>query len=353
MASAHTNGAAGQTTAYQENTDNSAAPRLLIIGLGLMGSSLAAALQARAYPGKIDGLVRKVEAQQQALASGWFERVALINTAVSNEKLSNERFSASHGAAAELINQADIIVLATPLSGFAQLLRFVQPYLLATTVITDVGSVKSCVRDDVVQIFGSMLPNFVLGHPIAGSERSGLAAADADLYQQQTVILTPTPQTSPAAVQLIHQLWQQAGARVIEMDVLLHDQILAATSHLPHLLAFTLVHSLAGADQSPQIFEYAAGGFRDFTRIAASDPVMWRDIFCANRKAIRQIAERFRQDLDSILRQLDDESEADATDSVAPLLTKLTQAKLAREHFSKILQTRKQAPALDSVLSKK
>lgn len=294
-------------------------PRLLLIGLGLMGSSLAAALKSRGYNGGIDGVARRSASQQQALASGWFDRVVLNN---------------ADAGVAQLVAQADLILLATPLSGFADWLRKIQPHLRPHTIISDVGSVKACVRDDVLQVFGAMPANVVLGHPIAGSERSGLAAADANLYYRQMVILTPTAETSPAALLVVQQLWQRAGARVAQLPVEVHDQVLAATSHLPHLLAFSLVDTLAGDPLSRDIFEYAAGGFRDFTRIAASDPVMWRDIFRANRVAIKAVAQRFRDDLDQVLLQLEDD------DQDEQLLASLARAKQARDEFSQVLEAR-------------
>ena len=294
-------------------------PRLLLIGLGLMGASLAAALKSRGYAGKIDGVARRPASQQQALASGWFDRVALND---------------ADAEVAQLVVDADVIILATPLSGFADWLQKIQPHLQPHTIISDVGSVKACVRDDVLQVFGVMPANVVLGHPIAGSERSGLAAADANLYQRQTVILTPTAETSPAALLVVQKLWQCAGARVAQLPVDVHDQVLAATSHLPHLLAFSLVDTLAGDPLSRDIFEYAAGGFRDFTRIAASDPVMWRDIFRANRVAIKTVAQRFRDDLDQVLLKLEDD------DQDEQLLASLARAKQARDEFSQILKAR-------------
>ncbi len=289
-------------------------PRLLIIGLGLMGASLAAALKSRGYAGKIDGVARKLSTQQHALASGWFDRVGLDLT--------------------QLIADADVIVLATPLSSFADLLRRIKPHLQPNTIITDVGSAKACVRDDVIRVFGFMPSNVVLGHPIAGSELSGLSAANANLYQRQTVILTPTPETDLTAVQAVKCMWQCTGARVTQLDLDVHDQVLAATSHLPHLLAFSLVDTLAGDEQSRAIFEYAAGGFRDFTRIAASDPLMWRDIFRANRVAIKAVAQHFCDDLDQLLTQLDDDEQDDH------LLARLTRAKQSRDAFSQVLQAR-------------
>jgi 3-phosphoshikimate 1-carboxyvinyltransferase len=288
-------------------------PRLLIIGLGLMGASLAAALKTRGYAGKIDGVVRQVSSQQNALQSGWFDRVSLNVD--------------------ELVADADIIVLATPLGSFSRLLQQIKPQLKSHTLITDVGSVKACVRDAVLQVFGEMPANVVLGHPISGSERSGLSAADADLYQRQTVILTPAAETSATALQVLTQLWEFVGARVTQLSIDEHDHVLAATSHLPHLLAFSLVDTLAGDKDSRAIFEYAAGGFRDFTRIAASDPVMWRDIFHANRVAIKTVAQRFRDDLDQLLLKLDD-------DQGEQLLTQLIRAKQARDEFSQVLQAR-------------
>jgi len=167
-------------------------------------------------------------------------------------------------------------------------------------VITDVGSAKSCVDTHVDAEFGSPHPRFVPGHPIAGTEHSGVESAFATLFVDRRVILTPTPQTDPDALESVQQLWTWAGARVVTMSVDHHDRMLAMTSHLPHMLAFGLVDSLANDPAHEEILRYAAGGFRDFTRIASSDPVMWRDICLGNREALLEALAAYRGDLEQL-----------------------------------------------------
>jgi prephenate dehydrogenase len=166
--------------------------------------------------------------------------------------------------------------------------------------VTDVGSTKGNVVEAARRRLGGRLADFVPGHPIAGTERSGVEASFAELFHGCCVILTPLAETRRPAVERMQALWRLAGARVVEMDVRHHDQVLAATSHLPHLLAYTLVDSLARMDDSEEIFDYAAGGFRDFTRIASSDPALWRDICLANREAMLDMLQRFSGDLAAV-----------------------------------------------------
>jgi prephenate dehydrogenase len=179
--------------------------------------------------------------------------------------------------------------------------------------------------------FGELPRTFVAGHPIAGTEKSGVGAAFGSLFHDRLVILTPADETSPMATEAIAQLWRTAGARVEFMTPTHHDHILAATSHLPHVLAFALVESLARCSASDEIFHYAAGGFRDFTRIASSDPVVWRDICVANRDAILTVLERFQTDLDTL-------REAIARGDAASLEARFGFAKQARDRFSERLQ---------------
>jgi hypothetical protein len=181
----------------------------------------------------------------------------------------------------------------------------------------------------------------VPGHPIAGSEQSGVEASNAELFRRHKVILTPLEQTDPAALAVVDRLWRELGADVEHMQVERHDEVLAATSHLPHLLAFGLVDSLAKRNENLEIFRYAAGGFRDFTRIAGSDPVMWHDIFLANREAVLRTLDTFRSDLDAL------RDAVDAGDG-HQLLGVFTRARVAREHFSKILARRAYVDAMNS-----
>ena len=169
---------------------------------------------------------------------------------------------------------ADVVVIATPTLTANHMLEAILPIVGPDTIVTDVASVKGSLVDTAVRIAGAMPANFVPGHPIAGSEQSGVEAALADLFKDHRVILTPTAETSPRALAVVDALWASTGAEVLHMDVAEHDAVLAATSHLPHVLAYALVDALAGSSQGEQIFRFAAGGFRDFTRIASSDPVM-------------------------------------------------------------------------------
>ena len=190
-------------------------------------------------------------------------------------------------------------------------------------------------------VFGGLPARFVPGHPIAGSEQSGVEAANGELFKRHKVILTPLPQTDALALQRVDQLWRELGADVEHMQVEHHDQVLAATSHLPHLLAFGLVDSLAKRNENLEIFRYAAGGFRDFTRIAGSDPVMWHDIFLANREAVLRTLDVFRDDLDAL-------RDAVHAGDGHHLLGVFTRARVAREHFSKILARRAYVDAMHS-----
>ena len=193
---------------------------------------------------------------------------------------------------------AYVILLALPVLAAASILKqLAQEPRICNSIITDVGSVKSTFLKAAQQAFGKLPAGLVPGHPIAGSERSGVTAANAELFQQHKVILTPHAGTDPQALALVTQLWQCIGADVEHMTVEQHDLVLAATSHLPHLLAFGLVDSLARRDENLDIFRYAAGGFRDFTRIAASDPQMWHDIFLSNRDAVLQQLDALNADL--------------------------------------------------------
>jgi prephenate dehydrogenase len=173
----------------------------------------------------------------------------------------------------------------------------VKDRLRPDAIVTDGGSVKGSVVADALSAFGLMPPRLVPGHPIAGTERSGVDASFATLYRDRRVILTPLAETDPAAVARVEWMWRTCGAEVSRMSVVHHDEVLAATSHLPHMLAFGLVDALARMDETEEIFRYAAGGFRDFTRIASSSPVMWRDICMANREALSAMLARFSVEL--------------------------------------------------------
>ncbi|WFF43298.1 bifunctional prephenate dehydrogenase/3-phosphoshikimate 1-carboxyvinyltransferase [Salinicola endophyticus] len=292
------------------------APTLLIVGLGMIGGSLAAALKAAGYRGTLLGCDRNDDEIATGLAMG------VIDDGGS--------------ALAPLVVRADIVVLAVPVLAMPAVFEALAP-ALGSRIVTDVGSTKRAVCDAARQVFGTLPSRFVPGHPIAGSEKSGVAAANPMLYRHHKVILTPEAETDPAAVQAVRGLWELCGAQVLEMPVARHDQVLARTSHLPHLLAFSLVDTLARQDERLEIFRYAAGGFRDFTRIAGSDPVMWRDIFTANRDALLGALDDFEVGL-ARLRRAVEQGDSDA------MLGTFDRASHARHYFETLLnQTSYQA----------
>ncbi|WP_455385360.1 prephenate dehydrogenase [Acidihalobacter prosperus] len=281
--------------------------RLALIGVGLIGGSLALALRQGGACREIVGYDRDRASLERAVELGVIDR-----------------YETSACAAA---HSADIVVLATPVGAVEEVCRTLRGCLDEHAVLTDVGSVKGGVVQAVTAGFGHLPPNFVPGHPIAGKERSGVEAASADLFVGRRIILTPPPGTMPEARARVRQLWERAGGVVEEMGVDHHDEVLAATSHLPHLLAFALVGSLSRLGERDEIFRYAAGGFRDFTRIASSDPVMWRDVCLNNRDAILDVLNHFEHDLHAL-------GEAIAAGDGARLLELFRHAKQSRDRFS-------------------
>jgi prephenate dehydrogenase len=194
--------------------------------------------------------------------------------------------------------------------------------------VTDAGSAKASVVEAAKSVFGNVPDYFVPAHPIAGREKSGVEAAITDLYVDHKVIVTPLPETSPEATQKVTAMWQATGAVVESMEVELHDQVLAATSHLPHVVAYSLVDTLSKSDASDEIFQYAAGGFRDFTRIASSDPTMWRDICLENRDAILMSLEALQANMQTLHEQI---SNADSDG----IMETFTHAKSVRDDYMK------------------
>jgi prephenate dehydrogenase len=200
---------------------------------------------------------------------------------------------------------ADIVVVCVPLGAMHAVFEQINAAEIKNTVITDAGSAKQSVIDDAEFVFGTGFQNFVPGHPIAGTERSGVSAAFPGLYQNRRVILTPTENTSSDALEKVRAMWQSAGAEVDTMSAEHHDLVLAGTSHLPHLLAFGLVDCLNNLEDVDEIFRFAAGGFRDFTRIASSDPVMWRDICLSNRDQVMVMMKRYRIEMEKMYKALE------------------------------------------------
>lgn len=260
--------------------------RLLICGVGLIGGSIAAGVR-QADP---DRHIIGIDAPE-ALAAA--TRLGLIDAAGWPEDLGPD----------------DLLLIAVPTLTVARIIEDLWDpgtgLLAGGAVVTDVASVKQPVIDAAESVCGELPPNLVPGHPIAGSERSGAEAARADLFAAHRVILTPQPATAAAARERVAGLWQQLGAEVLDMDVGEHDRVLAMTSHLPHLLAFALVDTLGRVPEHEAVFRFAAGGFRDFTRIASSDPVMWSDIFSANASAVTAVLDRLEAELAELRALLD------------------------------------------------
>ncbi len=256
--------------------------RLCIIGVGLIGGSLARALREAGYCQHITGAGRSAAHLQKALELG------VIDSYETD--------------LARAVSGADMVLVAVPLGAMQQVFRAIKGRLAENAVLTDAGSAKGSVLDNAKQVFGEVPGFFVPGHPIAGTEQSGVEASLAGLYRDRRVILTPVAVTDAHATGRVRAMWEAAGAEVVEMDPQHHDAVLAATSHLPHVLAFTLVDSLVRMTDQTELFEYAAGGFRDFTRIASSDPVMWRDICLANHDAIESLIGHFISELESVRR---------------------------------------------------
>ncbi len=295
--------------------------RLVVVGLGLIGGSFAKGLRERGLCREVVGVDLDPESRRLAVELGVVDRC--------EEQLA----AACQGA--------EVIQLAVPILAMEKLLLELAKLELGNAVLTDVGSAKGSVVRAARLAFAGLPSRFVPGHPIAGSEESGVEASNAELFRRHKVILTPLEQTDAGALALVDRLWRELGADVEHMAVEHHDEVLAATSHLPHLLAFGLVDSLAKRSENLEIFRYAAGGFRDFTRIAGSDPVMWHDIFLANREAVLRTLDAFRSDLDAL------RDAVDAGDG-HQLLGVFTRARVAREHFSKILARRAYVDAMNT-----
>jgi prephenate dehydrogenase len=257
--------------------------KLVIFGVGLIGGSLALSLRRSMPALHITGVGRTGEGLQTALDLGVIDEVS------SSPELA--------------VQNADVVVIAVPVAQTPGVLKLIAPHVCRNTVITDVGSTKSDVIDYAAAILGDQFCQFVAGHPIAGAEKSGVTAARADLFDGKNIILTPTAETSGTAKDKIRDMWLQTGAKVTEMPAGEHDQIFAAVSHLPHLLAFALVDDLAARSNAKELFAFAASGFRDFTRIAGSSPEMWRDISLANRTALLNEIDTYQASL-SKLREL-------------------------------------------------
>jgi prephenate dehydrogenase len=279
---------------------------LALIGTGLIGGSFALALKQAGAVREVVGVGRDPARLTVARELGLIDRVADWSQA----------------------GKADCVLLALPVGETESVLRQLAPHLKSGAIVTDTGSTKATVVAAARTALGARFADFVPGHPIAGSEQSGPAAAHADLYQGKRVVLTPQPETRAAAVATVRALWEAAGAQVELLDAAQHDRVFAAVSHLPHLAAYALVDELARRPDGDRFFRFAASGFRDFTRIAGSSPEMWRDIALANRPAL--LAE-----LDAYVVALQAVRAAVSAEDADALLTIFSRARAAREHWLK------------------
>lgn len=280
--------------------------RLCIVGVGLIGGSLARALKRANIVAEVIGSGRDAEHLKKAQSLGVIDS---YNTNIT-----------------EAVKNCDMVVLAVPLGAMQLVLENIAPAMTKDLIITDVGSAKASVVAAATQVFTTLPDTFVPGHPIAGTEQSGVEASFAELYEGRRVILTPLETSSEFAVDKVRRMWQACGADVINTTVDHHDEVLAATSHLPHMLAYSLVDTLARMDDKQEIFDFAAGGFRDFTRIASSDPNMWHDICLANSTALVKMIKKFTDDLQRL-------SNAIETKDSRYLKETFTRAKKARDEF--------------------
>jgi cyclohexadieny/prephenate dehydrogenase len=259
--------------------------RVAFIGIGLIGSSMARAMRRAKAARTIVACDSKPKHLKTALDLG------LIDEGTKN--------------CAEAVRDADLVVIATPVSTNAAIAKAIAPHLKSGAIVTDVGSVKQ----DVIAAVKPHLPkgvHFVPGHPIAGTEHSGPESGFAELFEHRWCVLTPLPRTPAKVIDKVAELWRRLGARVDTMQPDHHDMVLAITSHLPHLIAYTIVGTATDleGDLKREVIKYSASGFRDFTRIAASDPIMWRDIFLSNREAVLEILQRFTEDLTALQRAI-------------------------------------------------
>lgn len=279
---------------------------LCVIGVGLIGGSLALALKKAGQVKHVTGLGRGIDNLKKA------KKLGIIDSYETDY--------------AKAVSHADMVFIAVPIGAMNKVFESIEPYLQTHAIVTDGGSAKHTVVVSAADKLGYKVKQFVPGHPIAGTEKSGAEAAFDSLYENRRVVLTPLEENSADDIDKVRKMWEVAGAEVDEMGVRHHDLVLAGTSHLPHVLAFALVDCLNKLDDVDEIFKYAAGGFRDFTRIASSDPVMWRDICLNNSDAILAMMKSYQNQMDELKLALEN-SDADS------LMTIFSDAKKARDDF--------------------
>lgn len=277
--------------------------QVTIIGVGLLGGSLAKDIREFALAKRVIGVCRSDDSAKIALQENIVDAVLPIKEAVQT---------------------SDLIVLATPMQAMLPQLSEIAQHIPDDCILTDVGSVKESFYDQVKEQYPALLSQFVFGHPIAGGENSGVTAAKSNLFAKKNIVLTPTPEVNKAYLKTVSKLWQDVGASVVEMDVQQHDAVFARTSHLPHMIAFSLINYLRKQDKSELLFDMAAAGFYDFTRIASSDATMWRDICVSNKQQVLNSIDEFEKELKQ-LRDIVKRSDQDA------LHQQFSQAKTARD----------------------
>jgi len=282
-------------------------PKLVLIGVGLIGGSLLKVLQNEQAVGEVVGVGRGLENLQLAESMGVIDRF-------------------THDAA-EAVREADMVVIATPVGAFESILQQILPNLKNDAVVTDVGSVKGEIVDAARRVMGDRIDQFVPAHPIAGAEHSGVAAAMINLFVDHNVIITSLPETGSEYRLIVEQMWQLTGARIVEMEIDLHDRVLGVTSHLPHVIVFALIDYLSRQDQQALHYQFAAGGLYDLTRVASSDARMWSDICLNNKEKLVPIIRDYAQELV----RMADQIEADKGDD---LIEEFEHAKLARSRVA-------------------
>ncbi len=256
---------------------------MAIIGVGLIGGSLSRVCKEKNLTGKITGFGRNESNLKKGVELGVIDSYSLDLK--------------------DAVRDADIVLLATPVRAMVDIVKMMIPHLKGGTIVTDVGSVKGYLVDKIEELLPKDI-SFVGGHPIAGTERSGVESSFLTLFKDSNCILTPTEKTNGEALKKIEELWHTAGAKVILMDAKDHDRILAAISHLPHLVAYALVNTIGDIDEDDNLLSLAGGGFKDFTRIASSDPVMWRDICLLNKDNLLEIISQFQGSIERLKRYI-------------------------------------------------
>ena len=280
--------------------------KLTLIGVGLIGGSLVRALRGAEQVEKVIGYDVCEESLKKA------QELGVINDYSTD--------------IAEAVTEADMVIVAVPLGAMPEIFKGIAEHIKPRCVISDVGSAKGAVVNAAREALGEKFKQFVPAHPIAGREKSGVEASIIDLFDAHKLILTPVDETDHYALDIVTQMWCYAGAQVIELTVEHHDRVLAATSHLPHMLAYALVDALATMQESEEIFQFAAGGFSDFTRIASSDPEMWHDICFSNRDELLKMLDNFDEHIDKI-------RQAIISQDSTSLLQLFQGAKAARDNF--------------------